>query len=205
MNCGHEKQLIDFFDECAHRGTMDGFTPEELQKLNGLMHRWNLRPGDRVLEPGCGSGRLSFKLAEKIGPNGEVVACDVSKKMISRALNKSNHQQIVFMQTCVTAIPCPKRYFDHVICLNVFPHFFEPLKVLRQFADLLKTNGQLWINHFQGRHQINRFHEQVGGAVQDHRIPDKTTMLDLIQRSGFQLVEYEDSQDLYSLHAVLED
>ncbi|HEX6547782.1 MAG TPA: class I SAM-dependent methyltransferase [Candidatus Dormibacteraeota bacterium] len=44
-----------------------------------------IRPGLRVLECGCGSGEMAFKLADAVAPGGHVVAVDGSPEMIGVA------------------------------------------------------------------------------------------------------------------------
>jgi ubiquinone/menaquinone biosynthesis C-methylase UbiE len=41
-----------------------------------------IRPGMRVLDVGCGTGRLSLPIAELTGPSGEVVGLDVQRRML---------------------------------------------------------------------------------------------------------------------------
>ena len=44
-----------------------------------------LRPGDTVVEVGCGTG-LNFNLLQQaVGPNGKIIGIDISKKMLARA------------------------------------------------------------------------------------------------------------------------
>lgn len=38
----------------------------------------------RVLDAGCGPGRLTIPLARQVGPTGEVVALDVQQGMLKR-------------------------------------------------------------------------------------------------------------------------
>lgn len=62
----------------------------------GLHHRWRRRaadlaqlaPGARALDVACGTGDLSLELAERVGPGGEVVACDFSERMLELAREK---------------------------------------------------------------------------------------------------------------------
>jgi demethylmenaquinone methyltransferase/2-methoxy-6-polyprenyl-1,4-benzoquinol methylase len=63
----------------------------------GLHHRWRRRavdlaalgPGDRALDVACGTGDLAFELARRVGPGGEVVACDFSERMLVLARAKA--------------------------------------------------------------------------------------------------------------------
>ena len=49
-----------------------------------LFDRIDLQPGMKLLDVGCGPGRLSIPAAERVGPDGRVVALDVQEKMLSR-------------------------------------------------------------------------------------------------------------------------
>jgi len=68
----------------------------------GMHHRWRaraadlaqLQPGARALDVACGTGDLALELAGRVGPGGEVVACDFSEPMLelarAKATGKSN-------------------------------------------------------------------------------------------------------------------
>jgi len=49
-----------------------------------LIERLNLAPGMRVLDAGCGPGRLTIPLARAVGPAGEVVALDGQSAMLAK-------------------------------------------------------------------------------------------------------------------------
>ena len=64
----------------------------------GLHHRWRARaaalaearPGERVLDVATGTGDLAFALAAHVAPGGEVVGCDFSEAMLTRARSKAH-------------------------------------------------------------------------------------------------------------------
>ncbi len=63
----------------------------------GMHHRWReraadlaqLQPGARALDVACGTGDLALELARRVGPGGEVVACDFSEQMLALARTKA--------------------------------------------------------------------------------------------------------------------
>lgn len=58
-----------------------------------------LRPGDRVIETACGTGMVTFRAAETVGPDGHVLATDLSQGMIDQ-LTRRIHE---FGRTYTTA------------------------------------------------------------------------------------------------------
>ncbi|MGD9106764.1 MAG: methyltransferase domain-containing protein, partial [Desulfobacterales bacterium] len=61
--------------------------------------RWaGIKPGMRVADLGCGSGKTSFYLHKLVQPNGEVVGVDSFKKRIEYAKNHYSKKGIEFLR-----------------------------------------------------------------------------------------------------------
>ena len=59
--------------------------PDEVQQIQTAYRRrildcWNIPPGSRVLEIGCGQGDMTAVLAEAVGPTGRIVATDIASR-----------------------------------------------------------------------------------------------------------------------------
>ena len=67
MSEQNEQEIGTYFDECARNGLMETFDSNEIMKLRNILEQWDIKPGHSVLEPGCGSGRLTGYLAEATG------------------------------------------------------------------------------------------------------------------------------------------
>jgi ubiquinone/menaquinone biosynthesis C-methylase UbiE len=117
-----------------------------------------LRPGDRVLDVGCGPGRLALAFAERVGPTGSVHGIDASVEMIKRASSQARKRgatatfQVAFAQQ----LPFPDATFDAVACTLALHHVAEddqPTAVGEMYR-VLKPHGRLLIAEFhkgQGR------------------------------------------------------
>lgn len=192
-----DQGIAEFFDRCAHKRLMYEFEPTERETLRHFLELWAIKPGMRVLEPGCGSGRLTAVLAEAVGPEGEVVACDLSPEMIRLAEGRGLPSQVCLICGSATTIERAAGICDRIICLNVFPHFMDKAAVLHEFARLLRPDGQLWINHFEGRESLNHFHHHAAPEVSDHMLPCPFTMRRLLDENGFTLLDLVDRADAY--------
>jgi SAM-dependent methyltransferase len=53
--------------------------------------RTALRAGERVVEIGCGCGASTLRCAELVGPGGSVLGVDVSRMMLERARERTQH------------------------------------------------------------------------------------------------------------------
>jgi demethylmenaquinone methyltransferase / 2-methoxy-6-polyprenyl-1,4-benzoquinol methylase len=81
----------------------------------GLHHRWRelavlvarVGPGSSALDVCCGTGDLAFALRRVVGPEGRVVAVDVSEEMLDVARDKSGRNQLYveFQRADVLALP----------------------------------------------------------------------------------------------------
>ncbi len=63
---------------------------DQLERLSGelgvvAMERLRLRPGELVVDLGCGTGRTTLELAAKVAPEGRAVGLDIAAAMLERA------------------------------------------------------------------------------------------------------------------------
>jgi cyclopropane fatty-acyl-phospholipid synthase-like methyltransferase len=67
---------------------------DQLDEVGGppgqlAMDLLELRPGQRVVDLGCGSGRTTLELADRDGSGGEVVGVDISAEMLARGRERA--------------------------------------------------------------------------------------------------------------------
>jgi ubiquinone/menaquinone biosynthesis C-methylase UbiE len=120
-----------------------------------------LRPGDRVLDVGCGPGRLALVFAERVGPTGSVDGIDAAIEMINRASSLARKRGVVatFQVAFAQQLPFPDGTFDAVACTLALHHVAEddqPTAVGEMYR-VLKPHGRLLIAEFhkgQGRRRL---------------------------------------------------
>lgn len=192
---------IAFFDHQAPTWDAQGPDPvATLRRLRELDGQLDLRPGQDLLEVGCGTGQITGWLLDHVRP-GKVVAVDFSTAMLDQARARGLGAEFRHLDICV-AQPVAER-FDVVWCFHSFPHFRDPAGALRQVARLLKPEGQLLVLHLVGSTPLNAFHRQVGGAVGEDRLPPAAEWPALLQPAGLRLTSAEDRDDLFLVKARL--
>ena len=177
------------------------FPPEHLVKLERLLDSLELKPGMTVVEPGCGTGRLTARLVERVAPGGRVIANDISPRMIAVAEERGLGPCASFHLGPVEDMPLPDDGVDRVVCFQCFPHFDDKTGALRRFREALRPGGILIVSHFAGRDRINAIHQAEPEPICHDLIPDRQEMEALLAEAGFDVDVFEDREDEYFVRA----
>lgn len=107
------------------------------------------RPGDRVLDLGCGTGALSEAMARVVAPGGSVLGIDPSEPMCRRARRRV--QQARFEVMAAEALDLPDESIDVVVSALAIHHIDEPARpaAFAQAARVLRPGGQLMVADFR--------------------------------------------------------
>ena len=112
-----------------------------------------MKPGDRVLDFGCGNGRLAGFLQNNYG---EYVGVDVSQKLINiaRDNNRELSSRVKFLKinSKHSKLPFEDNYFDVIFSIAVFHHFPTKeyrLKAAKELHRVLKPNGKIIVSVWQ--------------------------------------------------------
>ncbi len=196
-------QKAAFFDtQVDSSWAQQDYSGEELDKIDRMLSLGGIGEGMRVFEPGCGAGRLTRILADRVGPGGRVLAVDFSSKMIQSSLPRiqsMGHAQAL----CIAVERCqlPREGFDAVVCHQVFPHFDDKLAILKRLVEGLAHSAVLIVSHFIGSAEINDVHHKAHPAVSNDFMPSETEMRRLFQAAGLRIDLLEDDDNGYLLIA----
>jgi protein-L-isoaspartate O-methyltransferase len=90
------------------------------ERIRLALHQVDPRPGEQILEIGCGPGVAAAIVADRIGDDGHLVAIDRSATAVSRARMRTADRadRITFVRTDLAGFSAD-RTFDKAFCVNV--------------------------------------------------------------------------------------
>ena len=111
-----------------------------------------LKPGDRVLDCGCGTGTLAVVAKRIVGPGGRVEGIDLSKDQLKIATKKAIAEglDIEFQEGSIDELPFRDNEFDAVFSTLMLHHVPEEVKkgAFREMRRVLKPGGKIVIADF---------------------------------------------------------
>ena len=130
-----------------------------------------LQPGMKVLDAGCGPGRLAIPAAKAIGSQGELTALDIQAIMLARVQEKAHTARlsnIRLMQVELGKGKLENCYYDRAMLVTVLGEIPEQEAALQEIYQALKQGGILSVTeiifdpHFQSRESVQRAAGRVG-------------------------------------------
>jgi ubiquinone/menaquinone biosynthesis C-methylase UbiE len=108
-----------------------------------------VKPGDSVLEVGCGTGTLTLAAKRRAGPSGKVFGIDIIPGMIEASQRKAAeaNEVVTFQLGSIDDIPFPADQFDVVMCSFMIFHMSEAVrrKGIAEIHRVLKPQGSLLV------------------------------------------------------------
>jgi SAM-dependent methyltransferase len=102
------------------------------------------KPGDRVIDVGCGCGATTIDFAERVGPAGAVLGLDVSAPMLARARERApQNLPIRFELADATVYDLESEGADLVVSRFGVMFFADPVKSFANLRKALKPGGRL--------------------------------------------------------------
>jgi ubiquinone/menaquinone biosynthesis C-methylase UbiE len=172
-------------------------------------HQWDfnrlftlvaLKPGDKVLDAGCGSGVLVPMVLERITRTGILYELDFAEKMIEANKNLHTEENIRFLVADVAEAPLEDKSCDSILCFSCFPHFHDKERAMFTLSRILKGNGTFVVAHFDSSEGINKHHESCRAVMHD-RLPGQSEMRSLFQNAALSIDLFIDEPGFYCIIA----
>jgi ubiquinone/menaquinone biosynthesis C-methylase UbiE len=203
------RRLYQFLDPALplppqeHIASIGGeFILVALEMLDYFIERGGLQPGHRVLDVGCGVGRIAYPLAYYLNERGSYDGFDVMRPLVDWATANVTSRRANFrfrhvdihngvynprgtLRADAFAFPYPDASFDFVALTSVFTHIErrEVRHYLNEIARVLAPGGRVAATAFlidaEARDLIRKrrstqplVHRYKGGYVADPRAPE---------------------------------
>lgn len=136
-----------------------------------LLQRAAVQPGMRVLDAGCGPGRLTLPTAERVGATGHVTGLDLQAGMLAqvqRRLTERGLRNVDLVHTGLGSGALPTAQFDVAFLVTVLGEIPDQLAALREIHAALRPGGVLSITevlpdpHYQSVARVRQLASQTG-------------------------------------------
>jgi arsenite methyltransferase len=124
--------------------TYDRLSDSQFEGGQRLVERLGLKKGDRVLDVGCGTGRLARWIAERVGSEGGVVGIDPLAERIAIARAHADGISFEIGQAEDLGAFAPES-FDAVCMSAVFHWVTDKPKALAEVRRVLRPGGRLGV------------------------------------------------------------
>lgn len=148
----------------------------ETNRTRAIIGHLELKPGMKVLDIGCGPGRLTIPIAVEVGPQGGVTALDIQPGMLQRVWEKARAaslNNIQFVQAGAGEGKLAGSLADRALLVTVLGEIPDRQSALNEIFGALKPGGILSVTeviydpHFQSRATILRLAAAAGFREKD--------------------------------------
>src|SRR6202521_1053947 len=188
-----DERLQHEFNQWAAAGEGAKMERLHLALTEKTIRLMNLRPGERVLDLGCGSGWATRLVARMVGEGpegfGQVVGLDVSDEMIRRARQASkDFDNILCVCGSAQQIPWEENFFDKVLSVESFYYYADQDRALSELFRVMAPHGRLFIliNLYRDNTYSLQWVEKLKVPV---HVRSEAEYVELLKKHAFEKVE----------------
>jgi ubiquinone/menaquinone biosynthesis C-methylase UbiE len=165
------------------------FSRSMRSRTKKTINELNLIPGMKVLDAGCGMGRLTLPIADAVGTPGEVTAIDIHEERLRIAEKKARDAHLTnirFIRSDLGEGRLKRNFFDRAVLVTVLGEIPNRKAAFQELYYSLKPEGILLVEE----------------TILDTHFQTRSTVIGLAIEAGF--VEKEFLVTLFSYTLVLQ-
>ena len=117
-----------------------------------------LDPMQRILDAGCGNGRITRVLASNAPKGSHVWAWDINVTAVEQ--NMKNEKNVLIEEVDLSASALPQMDFDFIYCQEVLHHLENPQQAFMNLASLLREGGTIAVYVYGMKHPFREFSDE---------------------------------------------
>ena len=136
-----------------------------------IIEHLELEPGMKVIDIGCGPGRVTIPVAKKVGQKGVVTALDVQSGMLKCVQVKAEKvglKNIEYLNSNIEDGKLGKGQYDRALLINVLGEIPNQEVAMKSIFEALKPGGILLVTevifdpHFQSQKTVSELAKKSG-------------------------------------------
>ena len=193
-----QRGMIAFDEAAVRRLEARSSTPEYLAVQSAILETLGLRPGERCLDIGSGTGFLVGEMAKLVGSAGRVAAVDTSSPLLAHARERVRRLGVAdwvdFREADATALPFPDGAFEVVTSIQVFEYVPDIFRAVTEAHRVLRPGGRLvladmdwetFVVQTDDPELMARVARVWSGHLAHNHLPRR--LAPLLRRAGFQI------------------
>jgi SAM-dependent methyltransferase len=135
------------------RWAYEGFDRDEWQHPEEVIQALTIKPEEQIADLGSGSGYFTFRLADAVGPSGQVYAVDIDADMnahLAKRLQEKGYKNIEVMLAKPHDPGLPENGVDLIFSTNTYHHLENRPSYFANARKYLRPNGRIAIIDFNG-------------------------------------------------------
>jgi SAM-dependent methyltransferase len=135
--------VLMFGDKVARRLEAIYRTPDIAAQREATLKYLAPKPGEHVIDVGCGPGFLTRSLAEAVGPTGRVLGADLSEPLLAMAAARcAGLSWVRLQQGDARELDLPNDLFEAATCVQVLEYVRAVDGAIAELFRLLRPGGR---------------------------------------------------------------
>jgi len=183
-----------FNEEGARRLEIVYSTPDVRGQRDEAVRWLALKPGETVIDIGCGPGFLSESMADAVSASGRVLGVDISEDLLELARRRNKRPWLTYGKGDAMALSEPDASFDVAVSMQVLEYLADADRAMRETFCVLKPGGRAllvatdWdgvVWHSDDPQRMRRIRRAWEHHCADPRLP--RTMIPRLKAAGFSI------------------